>query len=128
MNAGVKSRELVPAKQWEVVGRKHYIQKIETRLPMSGIALLKQIVLFTLNIDFCDRIAPLPGYLDNQMLNLMGMVGLQDILARLLILAIDKKSEADILKLNQTLEARVAIRTQELLERESQLRDFFDNA
>lgn len=39
-----------------------------------------------------------------------------------------KKSEADILKLNQTLEARVAIRTQELLERESQLRDFFDNA
>ncbi|CAN1210607.1 hypothetical protein TUMEXPCC7403_10450 [Tumidithrix helvetica PCC 7403] len=38
------------------------------------------------------------------------------------------QAEANLLQLNQTLEARVETRTQELQERESQLRDLFDNA
>ncbi|MEE3715230.1 PAS domain S-box protein, partial [Tumidithrix elongata RA019] len=38
------------------------------------------------------------------------------------------QAEANLLQLNQTLEARVETRTQELQDRESQLRDLFDNA
>jgi PAS domain S-box-containing protein len=38
------------------------------------------------------------------------------------------KAEAELKELNATLEARVESRTQELQEREEQLRDFFDNA